>query len=146
MKKQKLDLELEVIQISMYVGIIQLLLKSHKELTVTKTIFFSYIIKKQQIDKFKGVYDGRHRRDLILKAISLIEGDFKGFNKSLTFIIKSIDLLIKNKKVLLTNEYLSLREKSSNVTLKESTFIKNAIEESKSKSDIQFWREVIEVV
>lgn len=146
MLKSKLDLELEVIQISMYVEIIQLLLQSHKELTITKTAFFSYIVKKQQIDGFKELYSGRHSRDLTLKAISLIEGDFKGFNQSLIYIIKAIDLLFRNKKILLVGDYLSLYEKSLNIRLKESTFIKKAINESKCKSDRQFWREVIEVV
>ena len=43
---QNLELEAETIQISIYTNIVLNILKRHKELSINKMVFFSYIIKK----------------------------------------------------------------------------------------------------
>ena len=43
---QKLELEAETIQISIYANIIMNILKKHGELSINKMLLFSYLIKK----------------------------------------------------------------------------------------------------
>ena len=45
---QNLELEAETIQISIYTNIVLNILKTHGELSVNKTLLFSYLVKKEK--------------------------------------------------------------------------------------------------
>ena len=55
-----LDLQIEVIQASIYCDIIKRLLLQHRSVSIVKVIVFSFIIKKQQYLQ-KNIYTGRNR-------------------------------------------------------------------------------------
>lgn len=64
-----LDLQIEVIQISIYCDIVKNLLLKHRSISVIKIISFSFIIKKRQ--HLQGsVYKGNNKVDLVLKFLS----------------------------------------------------------------------------
>lgn len=70
-----LDLQIEVIQISIYCDIVKNLLLKHRSISVIKIISFSFIIKKRQ--HLQGsVYKGNNKVDLVLKFLSQACGLF----------------------------------------------------------------------
>lgn len=140
---RNLELEAEVIQISIYADIIISLLKKHKKLSLNKILFFSYVVKKSQYNLEK-VYSANNKQDVVYKAISLIAGDFKDYCLNINFIIKSIHLLIRKNLIIYDGIMISVNDNIKVDTIyKESPFIEKAIEESKIMSDKQFMREVI---
>ncbi len=139
--------EAEVIQLGIYVDIILNILKNHNSLSLTKTIVFSYIIKK---DKFyKTVYKSNNKKNVVNKAISLLTGEYEDFCVNVNYIIKSVHLLIKTNKIQIEDTILSLSMNSDSLFIsklnycEESNFIKKAIESSKKISDKQFMKEVL---
>lgn len=141
---QNLELEAETIQISIYTNIILNILNKHKQLSVNKMVFFSYLIKKEKF-RLGKIYTANNTQDIICKAISLISGEYVEYCQSINFILKAIHLLIINEKVELKGYMLSEinGQKVEKNLYQESPFIKKAIEESKKISDRQFMKEVI---
>ena len=45
---QKLELEAEIIQVSIYMNIVLNILKKHGKLSVNKILLFSYLVKKEK--------------------------------------------------------------------------------------------------
>lgn len=139
-----LELQIETIQIGIYCNIILNLLKEHYNLSICKILVFSYLIKKDKF-QFGKVYNANNSQDIVYKAISLISGAYKDFCYNINFIIKSIHLLVINCKIEIDNNILRLCSdvEVKSELYKESTFIFKAVEESKSISDRQIMREVI---
>lgn len=141
---QNLELESEVIQISMYMDIILNILKKHKELSISKTMLFSYLIKKE-VFRFGRIYTAGNTQDIIYKAISLLSGEYEEYCENIKFVLKSIHLLKANNQVKINGCLLCLADDiklKSNIYL-ESPFIEKAIEASKRMTDRQFMREVM---
>lgn len=141
---RNLELEAEVIQISMYMDIILNILKKHKELSICKTMLFSYLIKKE-VFRLGKIYTAGNTQDIVYKAISLLSGEYEEYCENIEFVLKSIHLLKLNNKVKLNGCILCLVddiELKSNIYL-ESPFIGKAIEASKRMTDRQFMREVM---
>ena len=90
-----LDLQIEVIQASIYCDIIKRLLLQHRSVSIVKVIVFSFIIKKQQYLQ-KNIYTGRNRDDLVLKFLSQASGLFDELCEQMPYIFQSIDLLVKD--------------------------------------------------
>lgn len=140
---RNLKYEAETIQISIYCDIILQMLKRHKELSVSKMLVFSYLIKR---DKFtpRSVYASNTSQDLIYKGLSLLAGDYEGFCNSIEYIIKAIHLLKYKNLIGLENNIII---KIPNVGIgkaiyKESLFLEKVIDESKKMTDKQFMKEV----
>lgn len=148
MRIMKLKLQIEVIQISIYSNLILQILNNHKELSLTKIIVFSYLMKQ---DKFKtnSIYNGKTSKDIIYKALSQMNGNFDNFCNSISYIIKAIHLLVSKKIIVMEDEILMLNEFNDESNSKtetiyvETKFMKNAINESRYMSDVQFIKEVI---
>lgn len=143
-KMKNLELKAETIQISVYINIILNILQKHNELSLSKILFFSYLIKKQNFVPEK-IYTAKNTREIVYKAISLVSGEYVDYCANIQIILKAIDLLIENKKVKYYNFILygiedSLNEKN---IYQESAFIGKAIDESKKMSEKQFMKEVI---
>ena len=141
---QNLELEAEVIQISMYTDIILNLLKKHSELSICKTMLFSYLIKKE-IFRLEKIYTAGNTKDIIYKAISLLSGEYEDYCENVKYILMTIHLLKLNSKVRVNDCLLCLVDgieiKSS--VYKEIPFIEKAIEASKRMTDRQFMKEVM---
>lgn len=90
-----LDLQIEVIQISIYCDIVKNLLLKHRSISVIKIISFSFIIKKRQ--HLQGsVYKGNNKVDLVLKFLSQACGLFDELCEQMPYIFQAIDLLVKD--------------------------------------------------
>lgn len=140
---QNLELEAETIQISIYTNIVLNILQKHKELSLNKMIFFSYLIKKENF-RFGKIYSANNKKDIVYKAISLLSGEYIEYCDNIKFILKAIHLLIEKKKIELNGHilYWISDNKSKKSLYQESLFIEKAIEESKKISDRQFMKEV----
>lgn len=141
---QKLELEVEAIQISIYTNIVLNILKTHGELSVNKILLFSYLIKKEKFRPRK-IYTANNTQNVICKAISLLSGEYTEYCENVKFILKSIHLLIINQKIELNGCLLSWinGQEVEKSLYQESPFVEKAIEESKKMSDRQFMKEVI---
>lgn len=53
---QNLELEAETIQISIYTNIVLNILKTHGELSVNKTLLFSYLVQKRKIQTWESIH------------------------------------------------------------------------------------------
>lgn len=134
----------ECIQLSIYSNIICQTLQNHEKLSICKLVTFSYLIKK---NRFLGgtIYTAGNTQDVIYKGISLLSGDFDGFCNSVPYILKALHILLGKEIVTLDNGILSVISEQLKLDsiYKESTFIRNVIEESKHMTDRQFMKEVM---
>lgn len=83
---QKLELEAETIQISIYANIIMNILKKHGELSINKMLLFSYLIKKGRF-RLGKIYTANNTQDVVCKAISLISGEYVEYCENIKFIL-----------------------------------------------------------
>ena len=104
---QKLKLEAEAIQISMYTDIILSILERHKDLSLCKIMLFSYLIKKE-IFRPRGIYTAKNKQDIVYKAISLLSGEYEDYCENVEFILKSIHLLKVNGNVTVIKSMIRL--------------------------------------
>ncbi|WP_439948924.1 hypothetical protein [Bacillus subtilis] len=139
-----IKLQSETLQISIYCEVILNILNEHVNLSLSKIIVFSYLVKKNKYES-QRLYDGRHSKDLMFKSLSLLSGDFEEFSNSISYILKSIHILNNNNLIEFEDGILKRNfKKNHNGNLyKESVFLKNAIEESQNISDKQFFKEVL---
>ena len=141
---QNLKYEVEAIQISIYCDIIKQILRKHEELSLSKMLVFSYLIKNDYF-LLSNVYKANSSQDIIYKGLSLLSGNYKGFCESVEYIMKAIHLLINCDAVIIENTIL---KSASTVdhhkkVYQESPFIENTIEASKRMTDKQFMKEVM---
>ncbi|HBV97562.1 MAG: hypothetical protein JL50_04055 [Peptococcaceae bacterium BICA1-7] len=134
-------IELDIILTSTYFKIVLDILKVHKNLSINKTLVFSYLIKKRQFMN-SNIYNTQNKNDLVLKYISQLSGLYNDYCKNIKYIISAIHLLITSNKLSLHLGELIYIE-TGELTVKEKSFINNAIQESKNYSDRQFLKEVI---
>lgn len=141
---RNLKYESETIQISIYCDIIKLILKKHKELSITKMLVFSYLIKNDNC-LLGNVYNANSSQDLIYKCLSLLAGKYNEFCESIEYIIKAIHLLKSNDVIFVDNGIIKAISQVDNTKLfyHESGFLEKTIEASKRMSDKQFMKEVM---
>ncbi|WP_442603610.1 hypothetical protein [Paenibacillus sp. KN14-4R] len=143
----KLKLEAESLQISIYCSIIMDILITHKELSVNKMLFFTYIVKKEKLLP-GSIYNGNNTQDIIYKCLSYLTGDFHEYCNSIEFILKAIHILKVKGMIDLKNSIIRIdiqneTKLSGKRIYEESSFIRKAIDASKRISDTQFMREVV---
>lgn len=140
---RNLKSESETIQVSIYCDIIKQILKRHKELSVSKMLVFSYLIKRDKF-AYRCVYTANTSQDLIYKGLSLLAGDYVGFCDSIEYIIKAIHILkLKNLIELENNIIIEIPSAGiGKVVYEESMFLGKVIEASKKMTDKQFMKEV----
>jgi len=140
---RNLKYESETIQISIYCNIINQILKKHKELSVSKMLVFSYLIKNDNYVP-KSIYTANTSQDLIYKGLSLLTGDYMGFCDSVEYIIKAIHLLKSKGLIGLENNIIIeiSNTKIGKTVYEESMFLEKVIEASKKMTDKQFMKEV----
>lgn len=141
---QNLKYEVEAIQISIYCDIIKQILRKHEELSLSKMLVFSYLIKNDNL-LLSNVYKANSSQDLIYKGLSLLAGNYKGFCESVEYIMKAIHLLINCDAVIIENTILKFVSTADRpkMVYQASHFIENTIEASKKMTDKQFMKEVM---
>ena len=138
----ELELEAEVIQLSIYCETIMTILKQQEALSVIKTMTFTYLIKKNRF-YMKDVYTGKNTRGLVTKSLSLMNGLKDDYYRSLHLIAQAIDLLIESNKIEISNEVLIIKDKTYKTTVKENSFFNKSIQASELFTDRQFLKEVL---
>lgn len=140
-----LQMQIEAIQIASYCEVIQNIMIECRNLSVIKLSTFSFIAKKQKLLEIE-CFSGRNTVDLVLKALSQISGRHTEFFEQLKFIFPAIDILIENEICSIhENEVVCELPKSGKSSL-ISRFLYDAIFESKTYTDRQFLKEVVEIV
>lgn len=140
----ELNLEVEIIQTSIYCNIITMLLKEHNSLSLNKLIVFSYLQKKESLIPYP-VFRSTNKKDIVNKYLSLLSGDLNNLFYSYKYILEAIHILLKNEVLKLNGVFITKTNKLDieKFVYKESDFTKKVIEKTKTMSDKQFMREVL---
>lgn len=132
----------EAIMLSGYCDIILGILQKHKQLSINKTLVFSYLIKKNKFNE-KEIYSANNSKDILLKCISKLSGGFEDYCNSIEYIFKAIHLLIQNGDLLIEDDILNYNSKNNKTIYMENNFIAKSINVSGKMTDRQFLKEVI---
>lgn len=140
----ELKKEVEITQISIYCDIVLMLIKEHHNISLLKLVVFSYLVKKENYLS-NTVFKVTNKKDIVNKYLSLLVGDMDKLLVSYEYIIKAINILIKNNIVAFDGITVSKTEKLdiSKFVYEEKDFTKKVIEKTKYMSDKQFMREVL---
>ena len=138
---RKNEIDLEIIMASSYCDIIKQIISRHSGMSINKLLVFSYIIKKDDFNNF-DIYNGKNDKDLVLKALSQMAGNFDDFCENIQYILFATHLLIKNEIILQHTEKLLWRDNKV-LDVNYSKFIDKAMDASQTFSDRQFLREVL---
>ena len=140
----ELEKQYKILQLAIYCDVIPLILKEHNNLSISKLMIFSYLIKKDNY-YFKSIYDAKTKKNVTERLISLLSGDMERLFDSIQFILR-LDLLSKNK-IIKIIDGCAFFNKDDKVPIehryKISYFIHKSIEESRHISDEQFMKEVL---
>lgn len=139
--------QMEVIHLSIYCEIIKELLLKYNELSIIKVLYFSYIIKNNKINNMI-VYNGKTSKNVLFKAISLLDGDFENFCANIPYILKSIHLLELTNNISVKENCLIKKRLDESLAIYtiDNLFLDNAIVSSRGMSDKQFLKEIISCV
>lgn len=139
-----LNLEIEIIQTSIYCNIITMLIKEHTSLSVNKLIVFSYLVKKESLIQ-NSIFKASNKKDIVNKYLSMLSGDLNNLFSSYKYILSAIHILLKNEVLKLEGIIISKTNKLDidKFVYHESDFTKKVIEKTKTMSDKQFMREVL---
>ena len=138
----KNELKAEVLLVSKYCLVLKQILCVHKQLSINKTLLFSYLLKNEN-NYYSALFNGNNSTDVVVKAISQISGRYNDYCKNIPYIIEAIHLLIENEDILLNNSILLCSEKNIGKEKYSNKFIQNAINESYNFSDRHFLKEVL---
>lgn len=136
------EIKTEILIVSKYCFIIKQILNVHKQLSLNKIIFFSYLIKTRD-NYYKPIYNTNTSNDVVIKAISQITGRYNDYCSNIKYIIEAIHLLIQHNDILLHNFILINVENSIGIKNYNDKFIDKAIRESNNFSDRQFLKEIL---
>ena len=92
---QLLDLQIEVVQASIYCDIINRIIVANRSMSIIKIAVFSFVIKKRTYQK-DIIYKGNNKTDLVLKFLSQASGLYDELCLQMPYILQAIDLLIKS--------------------------------------------------
>lgn len=132
----------EAIIISSYCDIILRILQITKELSISKLITLSYILKKNRFME-EEIYKGNNTTDILLKFISGMSGAFEDYCNEIEYILKAIHVLVKSGNLYIKKDKVKLGVVKKDSLYKESKFVQKALEESKKITDRQFLKEVM---
>lgn len=138
----KNELKTEVLLVSKYCLVLKQILCVHKQLSVSKTLLFAYLIKNEN-NYYSVLFNGNNSTDVVVKAISQISGNYADYCKNIPYIIEAIHLLIQNGDIFLNNSTLLCSDKNIGKEKYTNKFLQNAINESYNFSDRQFLKEVL---
>lgn len=138
------SIKFEAYQISVYCDTAYMIVNQHKDISVTKLLFFTYAINKERFFD-KDVYNAKNTQNILSKEISTINGDFEGYANAIPYILKAIHVLAQAEKIRIEGNIVHLLDFEFSYTKcnSESKFVYNVIEESKSWTDKRFMREVL---
>lgn len=92
------EIKMEILIVSRYCEIIMQILGVHKQLSINKTVFYSFLLKEQS-NYYKQVFNSNTEKDIVIKAISLIAGRYNDYCQHIKYIIEAMHLLIMNNSI-----------------------------------------------
>ena len=143
--EKTLDLQIEIVQVSIYYDLIRRLLIKYRCISMIKVAAISYIIKKREF--FLGsIYSAKNTNDLVLKFLSQANGLFDEFCDQLKYIFEAVDILVADGDCKVHEGELTCNP-SLHLSVKGfDAFTESVIRESINYTDRQFLKEVISVV
>ena len=144
---RNLELESEAIRISKFCHIICQILFMHRELSLNKLVFFSYVVKTKG-EYLSSLFTAKNAKYLDNKVTSVINGDYTNYCQNIDVILKSIHMLILNKNCKLEDGivFFVSRKGYEKAIYDENSFIYKAINYSKNIEDFQFLKEIVQNV
>lgn len=143
MKQTSIDAE--VMQLSVYCDIVVGILKSIEELSINKVMVFAYILKKNRFYK-KKVFTANSKVNIVIKALTLLNGLRDDYFYNIEYIVKAIDILVKKEIITVKDDNLLLKDKLYVSKIDIPVFFKHVIEESENFTDRKFLKEVLDNV
>ena len=143
MKQTSIDAE--VMQLSVYCDIVVGILKSIEELSINKVMVFAYILKKNRFYK-KKVFTANSKVNIVIKALTLLNGLRDDYFYNIEYIVKAIDILVKKEIITVKDDNLLLKDKLYVSKIDIPVFFKHVIEEIENFTDRQFLKEVLDNV
>lgn len=143
--EKALDLQIEVVQVSIYYDLIRRILIKYRSISVIKVAVISFIIKKREYLQ-GSMYSAKHTNDVILKFLSQANGLFDELCGQFKYIFEAIDILVAygdcevHEGELTCNPSIHLQVKGFD------PFTESVIRQSIYYTDRQFLKEVISVV
>ena len=144
---RNLELESEAIRISKFCHIICQILFMHRELSLNKLVFFSYVVKTKG-KYLSSLFTAKNAKYLDNKVTSVINGDYTNYCQNIDVILKSIHMLILNKNCKWEDGivFFVSRKGYEKAIYDENSFIYKAINYSKNIEDFQFLKEIVQNV
>lgn len=144
---KKLELESEAIRISKFCHVICQILFMHREMSITKLIFFAYVVKTKN-EYLSSIFSSNNSKFLDDKIVSMLSGDFDNYCRNIDVIIKAIHILIVNQNCKTENDMIFFisRKGYEGEIYNDKSFIYKAIEYSKTVEDFQFLKEIVQNV
>ncbi len=144
---KNMNKEYEAIQIGVYIDAVYTILKEHKDMSLIQLSFYTYILNKTRFF-LEEIYTARVKNNIVIRAISVISGDFEGFSNAMPYILKALHIMNESKIVSIEGQIVHLIDKQfKNVNcFKISNFENKAINASKGWSDKRFIKEVLHSV
>lgn len=145
MDDKALDLQIEVVQVSIYYDLIRRLLIKYRSISIVKAAAISFIIKKTEYFG-KSIYSAKNTNDLVLKFLSQANGLFDELCDQLKYVFEAVDILVTDGDCVVHEGELTCNP-SLHLSVKGfDAFTESAIRESINYTDRQFLKEVISVV
>lgn len=144
-KMKQTSIDAEVMQLSVYCDIVVGILKSIEELSINKVMVFAYILKKNRFYK-KKVFTANSKVNIVIKALTLLNGLRDDYFYNIEYIVKAIDILVKKEIITVKDDNLLLKDKLYVSKIDIPVFFKHVIEESENFTDRQFLKEVLDNV
>ena len=146
MKMMRINVDAEVIQLSVYCDIIISILKYIEKMSINKQMVFAYILKKNRFYKGK-VFTANSKVNIVIKALTLLNGLRDDYFYNIEFIIKAMDILVQKQIVVVgENSLLILNDKLYLSKTDIPLFFCHVLDESGNYTDRQFLKEVLDNV
>ena len=144
---KNLELESEAIRISKFCHVICQILFMHREMSITKLIFFAYVVKTKN-EYLSSIFSSNNSKFLDDKIVSMLSGDFNNYCRNIDVIIKAIHILIVNQNCKMESDiiYFISRKGYESEIYDDKSFLYKAIEYSKTVEDFQFLKEIVQNV
>lgn len=145
MDEKTLDLQIEVVQVSIYYDLIRRILIKNRSISIVKVAVISFIIKKREFFQ-KSLYSAKNTNDVLLKFLSQASGLFDELCEQLQYIIEAIDILAANGDCEVHEGEIICNSSNRLMVKGFDAFTESAIRQSIHYTDRQFLKEVISVV
>ncbi len=140
------NVDAEVIQLSVYCDIIIGILNYIERMSINKVMVFAYILKKNRFYKCR-VFTANSKVNIVIKALTLLNGLRDDYFYNIEFIFKAIDILAR-KEILVVEEGELLIHKDKLYSSKTDIplFFRHVLDESVNFTDRQFLKEALDNV